>query len=105
MIGLLCVGLLLLLWLTLKPQPKYDYKVVTYMTEGNSRDGDGALKFSSVQINEGELSSMGAEGWELVGSYLEMETAFPNFGKSEYVTGLQPNVRPQKAVLIFRRQK
>jgi len=40
---------------------------------------------------------------ELVDSYLEMETVHPNFGDSRYVTGLQPNVRPQRLVLIFER--
>jgi hypothetical protein len=38
----------------------------------------------------------------IVGSYLEIETAYPNFGDSKYVTGLQPNVRPQRLVLVLR---
>lgn len=62
------------------------------------------MKSTSVTPSQDELSKLGAEGWELVGSYLEMETAFPNFGNAGYVTGLQPNVRPQRAVLIFRRR-
>jgi hypothetical protein len=33
-----------------------------------------------------------------------METAHPNFGNSEYVTGLQPNIRPQRVVLVLRRR-
>ena len=36
--------------------------------------------------------------------YLEMETAFPNSGSAKYVTGPQPNVRPQRLVLILQRR-
>jgi hypothetical protein len=104
LIGLFCVGLLLLSWNIFKPQAKYEYKVIGFPTESNDRTGDGAMKFASVQVDEGQITSMGIEGWELVGSFLEIETAYPNFGRSEYVTGLQPNVRPQRAVLIFKRQ-
>lgn len=105
-IALLVLGLGLLSWSVFKPQPKqkYEYKVINYLTESNQRSGEGALKFSYINISEAEIASMGAEGWELVGTFLEMETAFTNFGKPEYVTGLQPNVRPQRAVLIFKRQ-
>lgn len=31
------------------------------------------------------LNKMGKEGWELVSTYTETATAFPNFGNSEYV--------------------
>lgn len=104
LIGLLCLGLILLAWGAFKPQPKYEYKVVSFPTESNERTGDGAMKFTSVKVDEAQLGAMGAEGWELVGTFLELETAYPNFGRSEYVTGLQPNIRPQRAVLIFKRQ-
>jgi hypothetical protein len=104
LIGLLFVGLLLLSWSTFKPHAKYEYKVISFLTESNDRTGDGALKFASVKIDEAQIASMGVEGWDLVDSFLEMETAYPNFGKSEYVTGLQPNIRPQRVVLIFKRQ-
>lgn len=104
LILLLLVGLSLLSWGLFKPQPKYEYKVKNFLTESNDRTGEGAIKYSTVQIDEAELASMGRDGWELVGTLLEMETAYPNFGKSEYVTGLQPNVRPQGAVLFFKRK-
>jgi hypothetical protein len=39
----------------------------------------------------------------LATSYLEMETSHPNFGNDTYVTGLQANIRPQRAILIFKR--
>ncbi len=57
----------------------------------------------SIFIPEYELNKLGAEGWELVSAHLEMETAFYNFGKSEYHTGIKPNVRPKTVVAIFKR--
>jgi hypothetical protein len=105
LIGLLSAGLLLLLWIGFRPQPKYEYKVIDIVAQNNDRSGDGALKFNTINVDEGQLASMGVQGWELVGTFLEMETAYPNFGKSEYVTGLQPNVRPQRVVLIFKKPR
>lgn len=81
----------------------YEYKVFAVQSEGHDRTGDAAMKFTSITPSDSELSKMGGDGWEVVGTYLEMETAYPNFGKAEYVTGLQPNVRPQRVVLILRR--
>lgn len=65
----------------------------------------GTLKDSSLVCADGseqwvELKSI---GWEMVGSHLEMETAFPNFGKDDFVNGLQPNIRPQSLTLLFKR--
>ncbi len=88
----------------LNAKPKWEYKVLSTMAEGHSRTGSAALSYASVTPSEGGLNELGLQGWELVASYLEMETAFPNFGKDKYVTGLQSNVRPQRAVLLFRRQ-
>lgn len=85
--------------------PKYEYKILRLTSEGHDRTGDGAAKFATVQVSATELSQLGDEGWELVGSFLEMETAYPNFGNEKYVTGLQANVRPQGAVLLFKRAK
>jgi hypothetical protein len=102
---LFCLGLLLLAWSIFKPKPKFEYKVLTLSTESNERTGAGALRYTSIKVDETQFASLGDEGWELVGSFLEMETAFPNFGKEEYVTGLQPNIRLQRAVLIFKRQR
>jgi hypothetical protein len=104
LIGLFIVGLALLSWSIFKPQAKYEYKITSFLTESNDRTGEGALKFATVKLDEGQVASMGLEGWELAGTFLEMETAYPNFGRSEYVTGLQPNIRPQRAILIFKRQ-
>jgi hypothetical protein len=40
---------------------------------------------------------------EMAGSHLEMETAFPNCGKEDYMNGLQPNIRPQSLTILFKR--
>lgn len=88
---------------TLLLEPRYEYRVVVYAAEGDlARTGEGAMKAALVQIDEKELTKLGSQGWEVIGSYLEMETAYPNFGDAKYVTGLQPNVRPQRLVLILR---
>lgn len=63
----------------------------------------GALAPNQINVGEAQLDALGQQGWELAGSYLEMETAFPNFGSADYVTGLRDNVRPQRLVLILKR--
>jgi hypothetical protein len=85
-------------------QESWEYKVVAVSPKGNV-ERTGAAAFSTVTItpSDSELDALGAEGWELVTSYLEMESAYPNFGDEKYVTGLQPNVRPQRVILIFKR--
>lgn len=82
----------------------WEYKTVQFQPkEINKRTDSGASNFNTIDIPEETLNQMGQDGWELVTSHLEMETAFPNFGDSKYVTGLQPNVRPQMVILIFKR--
>jgi hypothetical protein len=46
---------------------------------------------------------MGKEGWELVSTYTEIGTSFPNFGNSEYVTGLRDNTRTCVVNFVFKR--
>ena len=82
---------------------KWEYKVVKISAQDYSRTSYEAKYRTNVFPNDSTLNSLGAQGWELTTSYLEVETAFPNFGNAEYVTGLQPNVRPQDVVLIFKR--
>ena len=50
------------------------------------------------------LNKMGKEGWELVSTYTETATAFPNFGNSDYVTGIRDNTRTSVVNFIFKRQ-
>lgn len=87
---------------TLMLEPRYEYKVVIVAADAHGRTGDGAMKPSSVKLDEKALAQLGNQGWEIVGSYLELETAYPNFGDAKYVTGLQTNVRPQRLVMILR---
>lgn len=82
----------------------WEYKVI-YFSGDNARDGIDAFKYQSITPDEDDLNKFGAEGWEIATSYLEMETAFPNFGKDEYHTGIKENVRPQRLVIILKREK
>jgi hypothetical protein len=63
--------------------------------------GDSSTR--KVNLDLPELQTLGAEGWEVSGLWLEQETVHPNFGKTEYVTGLQPNVRPSRLVVLLKR--
>jgi hypothetical protein len=69
------------------------------------REYDDAKNPTAVFIEQSELDSFGSEGWELVSTYLEMETAFFNFGNSDLHTGIKENVRPQAVVAIFKRPR
>jgi hypothetical protein len=63
----------------------------------------GDLSTRKVNLDLPQLDALGAEGWEVAGLWLEQETVYPNFGKSEYVTGIQPNVRPSRLVVLLKR--
>ncbi len=69
------------------------------------RTGNPAAKNAYIQFDASEMTRQhGAKGWELVTCYLEMETAFPNFGDDKFVIGIKSNVRPSRLVLIFKRR-
>jgi hypothetical protein len=54
--------------------------------------------------SDSSLNKFGIDGWEIATSYLETETVFPNLlASGDGVNGLQPNVRPQRLVVIFKR--
>jgi len=76
-----------------------------YTTLKADREGHDAM--SAAQIDREKLKSLTEDmtkgGWELAGTAMEIETAFPNFGKDEYVTGLRENVRPQALLMVFRK--
>lgn len=108
LIALLLVGLGAPFWLFLKPTPKWEYfrlEVLAETASGVYGDNLKKLAYKSVPDIESKINTLGTEGWELVAVYLELETAHPNFGKEDFVTGLQPNFRPQSLVCIFKRQK
>jgi hypothetical protein len=103
--ALLAIGCTLIaLAATGRSNPAYEYKQVAFFADGSDRTGTGALEYASVDADVSQLNQLGAEGWEIVGSYLEMETAYPNFGDTDYVTGIQPNVRPQRLVILLERE-
>lgn len=78
----------------------WEYKVVTV-------NGEATKEFEpkSIKISGEDLNVFGKEGWELVGVYTNTETAYPNFGNADYVTGIRENVRTSSVNLIFKRKK
>jgi len=97
--------IIILSFLLVACNSKWEYKTVKVLTtQNNSRTDTGAMKHSSIDINDENLNEYGKDGWELVSTYLEMETAYPNFGDKQYVTGIRTNVRPQLLVLIFKKK-
>lgn len=89
----------------LAPPPTWEYFLLTAPASGGGREGYSAGQPSTIKVPRATLDSLGDRGWELVGTLMEIETAYPNFGNSEYVTGLQPNIRPQLATLVFKRPR
>lgn len=91
-------------------QWKYTYSSVParsarYTSLEADRTGSDAV--SATQIDREILKSLTEEmtnsGWEFAGTAMEIETAYPNFGKDEYVTGLRENIRPQALLIVFRK--
>lgn len=80
----------------------WEYKIVT--VKGTEKE---ALKFDTnkFEVSDESLNLFGKDGWELVGIYETTETVHPNFGNSEYVTGMQPNVRTSEINFVFKRKK
>ncbi len=93
------------IYFQLTREEMWEYKVVNVFPDGyNSREDEGAFLYSKINPNTISMNLHGLLGWELVSTYLEMETAFPNFGSSDYVTGIKSNVRPQRLVMIYKRK-
>lgn len=87
---------------------RWDYLTLRVLTSQQSeRNGLQAMRYSSIDAENlvDQLRARGEEGWEVVGVSLEMETAWPNFGRDDYVTGLQPNIRPQSMLVILKRRR
>ena len=80
----------------------WEYKVVKVAGKPAETLADyGALVYGDQTAM---LNKMGKEGWELVGTYTETATAFPNFGNSDYVTGIRDNTRTSVVNFVFKRQ-
>ncbi|MDY3359922.1 MAG: DUF4177 domain-containing protein [Clostridium celatum] len=84
--------------------PKWEYKVVYIEATETFTYLEYEQNPSNIELTDDMINEYGLNGWELADSYLEMETVYPNFGNSQYVTGIQPNVRPQRLVLIFKKE-
>ena len=82
---------------------KWEYKTVTVSGEKFETMEDFLPK--TFDIPDSTLSALGNEGWELVDIYTQTETVHPNFGNSQYVTGIQPNVRTSEVNFVFKRKK
>ena len=79
----------------------WEYKVVKVAGKDAARLADyGPLVYGDQTPM---LNKMGEDGWELVNIYTEVATAFPNFGNSEYVTGIRENVRTSVINFVFKR--
>lgn len=86
---------------------KWEYKVVRIEGACDSDVNPSHTEFASksLVVSESEINALGDKGWELVGTYTEVETEHPNFGDEKYVTGLQPNTRSASLTMIFKRPK
>lgn len=78
---------------------EWEYRVIHFPAE-SAED----LSSRSVNIDMTDLQAAGKNGWEIVGQWVEHETVFPNFGRNEYVTGLQPNFRTSKLSVLLKRK-
>jgi hypothetical protein len=109
-------ALLLVLITSCNANKNWEYKVVYFdASKIKSEDKNYTNMFGTFESNiscksvlpsEQELNKLGNQGWEISTSYLEMETVFPNLlASGSGVNGLQPNVRPQRLVVILKRNK
>ncbi|MGE5411137.1 MAG: DUF4177 domain-containing protein [Clostridiales bacterium] len=80
----------------------WEYKIITVKGTETENSSFDPKKFD---VTDESLNLFGKEGWELVDVFETTETVHPNFGNSEYVTGLQPNVRSSEINLVFKRKK
>ncbi|MFM8392073.1 MAG: hypothetical protein ACKN9H_06330, partial [Methylophilaceae bacterium] len=92
----------------------WEYKVIYYDAQkiesdaknyvGGTDDFKNSVSSTSVIPDEKSLNDFGKDGWEIATSYLEDETVYPNLlASGDGVSGLQPNVRPQRLVVILKR--
>ena len=49
------------------------------------------------------LNVMGSKGWELVDTYTDVQTTFPNFGDEQYNTGIRENTHTHCLHFVFKR--
>ena len=84
-----------------KETSSWEYKVIKVAGQDAEYRADFGAKVYGDQTPM--LNKMGKEGWELVDAYTEIGTEFPNFGDSQYVTGIRENTRTTVLNFIFKR--
>ena len=84
-----------------KETSSWEYKVIKVAGQDAEYRADFGAKVYGDQTPM--LNKMGKEGWELVDAYTEVGTEFPNFGDSQYVTGIRENVRTTVLNFVFKR--
>lgn len=80
---------------------QWEYRVLTVEGEQNYNGDFFPMSFTDPSS---KLNALGKEGWEVVTSYTEVQTVHPNYGNSEYVTGLQPNTRTSTINFVLKRK-
>lgn len=78
---------------------RYEYKAIAIPVEEGNKFSPNRFHFEVIGAALKEY-----KGWELVSAVCETETVHPNFGRSDLVTGLQPNTRTGRIVLLFKRK-
>jgi hypothetical protein len=82
----------------------WEYKIISSNNHYNDDDTKEGPWFISNQ--ELMLNKMGIEGWELVSTYTEIATAFPNFDwRDNYISGIRSNTRTTVINFVFKRPK
>jgi len=81
---------------------KWEYKIVTIKSIEKETSKFDPNEF---RVSDESLNLFGEKGWELVDIYTTIETVHPNFGNTEYVNGIQPNVRNKEINFLFKRKK
>ena len=79
---------------------KWEYKIVSVENEEESE-----FEYTDIKVTSEDLNLFGEEGWELVNVYTITDTDHPNFGNSEYVTGIRENTRTSSVNFVFKRRK
>lgn len=85
----------------------WEYKTLSVSNQSGADESHYLMDASRSKfaLTDNDLNKLGAEGWELVDVYTLNETAFPNFGNSDYVTGIRENMRTSVIKLVFKRKK
>lgn len=80
---------------------KWEYKTEIFDAVKTPANESPAL----VNPSTSQLNELGLQGWEVVSTYLEHGTAFPelHYTSSYKLAGVYSNVRPQRLVVILKR--